>query len=654
MSADKRSSAPKTKKAETSIKSKNPVKICDTTFRDAHQSSFATRMRIKDMESIAPEMNKVGFYSMEVWGGATFDVCTRFLNEDPWDRVRRLKKLMPDTPLQMLLRGQNLVGYRNYADDVVKEFVHQSAEVGIDIFRVFDALNDERNFQASFAAIKETGKHIQACLSFSLTENKLGGPVYTVDYFVKKARIFQDMGADSICIKDMAGLLSPYDAYDLITALKKVLRIPVELHNHYTSGMASMTCLKAIEAGVDIIDTALAPFALRSSQPAIEPIVAALQGTPRDCGLDLSLLLKLGEYFESIAPKYRSHLDTSKMAIIDTGVLMHQVPGGMTTNLVSQLREADALDRLHEVHEELPLTRKELGYPPLVTPTSQIVGIQAVQNVLFGRYKMISGQVKDYVYGMYGRSPAPIDPKVQKLVLKGYEKGEKPITCRAADLLEPEMEKAKEATKDIAKDIGDVLIYALYPQTGMRFLRWKYGLEPVPDSVKPKTLEEVKREDELIEKAKAGKLVEKVEKEVPVKGPGIRTFNVFVEDEYYNVEVEPTGTAAITGPIASPAPQAAQPAPKAEAAPKPVRASEPAPAAVGEGEVAVAVPMPGTVIRYQVDVGDKVKAGDIVVMLEAMKMENAIPAPADGVIKAVNFGPGASVKKGDVLAIIAK
>jgi pyruvate carboxylase subunit B len=477
--------------------------------------------------------------------------------------------------------------------------------------------------------------------------------VYTIDYFVKKARIFQDMGADSICIKDMAGLLSPYDAYELITALKKVLRIPVELHNHYTSGMASMTCLKAIEAGVDIIDTALAPFALRSSQPAIEPIVAALQGTPRDCGLDLSLLLKLGEHFESIAPKYRSYLDTSKMAIIDTGVLMHQVPGGMTTNLVSQLREADAIDRLHEVHEELPRTRKELGYPPLVTPTSQIVGIQAVQNVLFGRYKMISGQVKDYVYGMYGRSPAPIDPKVQKLILKGYEKGEKPITCRAADLLEPEMEKAKEATKDIAKDIGDVLIYAIYPQTGMRFLRWKYGLEPVPDSVKPKTLEEIKREDEIIEKAKAGKLVEKVEKEVPVKGPGIRTFNVFVEDEYYSVEVESTGTAAITGPIASPAPQAAQPVPKAEAAPQPVRA-KPSPAAVGEGEVAVAVPMPGTVIRYQVDVGDKVKAGDIVVMLEAMKMENAIPAPADGVIKAVNFGPGASVKKGDVLAIIAK
>lgn len=645
MAATEQGPAPSTKKGDAS-KTKNPVRICDTTFRDAHQSSFATRLRIEDMEPIAAEMNKVGFHSMEVWGGATFDVCTRFLNEDPWERVRTLKRLMPDTPLQMLLRGQNLVGYRNYADDVVEAFVPHAAEVGIDIFRVFDALNDERNVAASFKAIKKAGKHIQACLSFSLTEKKLGGPVYTIDFFVNKAKVFQDMGADSVCIKDMAGLLSPYDAYDLIVALKKVLKIPVELHNHYTSGMASMTCLKAIEAGVDIIDTALAPFALRSSQPAIEPIVAALQGTPRDTGLDLSLLLNLGEHFEGIAPKYRNYLDTSKMAIIDTGVLMHQVPGGMTTNLVAQLREADALDRLHDVHEELPRVRKELGYPPLVTPTSQIVGIQAVQNVLFGRYKMISGQVKDYVYGLYGRPPAPIDPEVQKMALKGYERGETPITTRAADILEPEMLKAKEATKDIAKDIGDVLIYALYPQTGMRYLRWRYGLEPVPDEVKPKTLDQVKKEDELIAKAKAGKLVEKVEKEIPVKGPGVRTFNVFIEDEYYQVEVEPTGAAAVVGPIASPAPQPAQ------AAPKPQQAPAGAPAAVAEGETPVLVPMPGTVIRYQVNVGDKVKSGDVVVMLEAMKMENAIPAPAEGTIKAINFAPGASVKKGDVLLVI--
>jgi pyruvate carboxylase subunit B len=654
MSANKQGAEPKTQKKGTGPKARNPVKICDTTFRDGHQSSFATRMRLEDMEPIAAEMGKVGFHAMEVWGGATFDVCTRFLNEDPWDRVRILKRLMPNTPLQMLLRGQNLVGYRNYADDVVKAFVHHSAEVGIDVFRVFDALNDERNMQASFAEIKQCGKHIQACLSFSLTEKKLGGPVFTVDYFVNKAVTFQDMGADSICIKDMAGLLSPYDAFDLVTALKKALRIPVQLHTHYTSGMASMTYLKAIEAGVDIIDTCLSPFALRSSQPAIEPIVAALEGSPRDCGLDLNQLLKLGEHLETIAPKYRNFVDTSKMSIIDAGVLSHQVPGGMTTNLVSQLKEADALDRLNEVHEELPRTRKELGYPPLVTPTSQMVGIQAVQNVLFGRYKMISGQVKDYAYGLYGRPPAPMDPEVQKLALKGYERGEKPIATRAADILEPEMEKAKEATKDIAKDIGDVLVYAMYPQTGMRYLRWKYGLDAVPDSVKAKTLDDVKKEDDLIALAKEGKVVEKTEKEAPPKGPGIRTYNVFIGDEYYEVEVEATGAAAVSGPMVTQAPRPAQAAPVPQAASPAAQPAPSAPAAVGAGEIAVPVPMPGTVIRYEVSVGDQVKAGDVVMMLEAMKMENAIPAPADGVVKAVNFGPGASVKKGEVLAVISK
>jgi len=307
---------------------KNPLKITDTTLRDGHQSTLATRMRTEDMEPIAEEMNKAGFHSMEVWGGATFDVATRFLNEDPWERPRILKKLMPDTPLQMLLRGQNLVGYRHYADDVVTAFVHHAAEVGIDIFRVFDALNDERNFETSLKAIKECGKHAQLSISYSLTERKMGGPVYNLDYYVNKARIFQDMGADSLCIKDMAGLISPDDAYTLIKALKEVLKIPVQLHTHYTSGMASMTCLKAIEAGVDILDTALAPFALRSSHPAIEPIVVALQGTDRDTGLDLAHLFKLGQYFESIAPKYRDFLRSPRMAVIDTGVLMHQVPGG--------------------------------------------------------------------------------------------------------------------------------------------------------------------------------------------------------------------------------------------------------------------------------------------------------------------------------------
>jgi pyruvate carboxylase subunit B len=632
---------------------KNPLKITDTTFRDGHQSSLATRMRTEDMEPIAEEMNKAGFHSMEVWGGATFDVPTRFLNEDPWERPRILKRLMPNTPLQMLLRGQNLVGYRNYPDDVVRAFVHKATEVGIDIFRVFDAVNDERNFEAPFKAIKECGKHIQATLCYSLTERRLGGPIYNIDYFVNKARILQDMGADSLCIKDMAGLVAPYDAYDLIKALKAALKIPVQFHTHYTSGMASMSCLKAAEAGVDIIDCALAPFALRSSQPAMEPIVVALQGTPRDTGLDLAHLFKLGQYIESIAPKYRDFLDTTKMAVIDTGVLVHQIPGGMTTNLVSQLREAGALDRINEVYAELPKTRAELGYPPLVTPTSQIVGIQAVQNVLMGRYKMISGQVKDYIFGLYGKSPAPIDPKVQKIALKGYERGEEPVTCRAADMLDPELEQAKEATKDIAKDDGDVLVYALYPTTGMRFLRWKYGLEEPPPETKSKTVEDVKRENDLIAKAKAGKLVEKMEKPAPAKGPGLRVYNVFVGDEYYQVEVEPAGGARITAMPAN-RPPAAPVAPPREdpkaAEPTAAQATKAAPEVDTAG--AVKAPMPGLIIRYEVEVGQQVKAGDTVVILEAMKMESALPAPTDGTVKELRFKPGDRVAKDDVLAII--
>jgi len=472
----------------------NPLKITDVTLRDGHQSLLATRMRTEDMEPIAEEMNKAGFHSMEVWGGATFDVATRFLNEDPWERLRILKKLVPDTPLLMLLRGQNLVGYRNYADDLVTAFVHHSARVGIDIFRVFDALNDERNFETCVKAIKETGKHAQLAICYSLTEPKMGGPVYNLDYYVNKARIYQDMGADSLCIKDMAGLIAPDDAYRLITALKGVLKIPIQLHTHYTSGMASMSCLKAIEAGVDIIDTALAPFALRSSHPAVEPIVAALKGTPRDTGLDMAHLFKLGQYIESIAPKYRDFLNTTRMAPIDIGVLMHQIPGGMISNLTSQMREAGVLDRLDEVYEEIPRVRKELGYPPLVTPTSQIVGVQAIQNVLVGRYKLVSRQVQDYCYGLYGKPPAPIDPEIQEIVLKHYKGGQTPITGRPADIIEPELAKAKETVKDISQDIGDVLITAIYPITGLRFLKWKYGLETPPPELKPKTMADIKRE----------------------------------------------------------------------------------------------------------------------------------------------------------------
>jgi pyruvate carboxylase subunit B len=609
----------------------SPVKITDTTFRDAHQSSLATRMRMEDMLPIAEAMDSVGFFSLEVWGGATFDVTTRFLNEDPWERLKTLKKYVTKTPLQMLLRGQNLVGYRHYADDVVKAFVYHAAECGMDIFRVFDALNDERNFETSFEAIKECGKHIQGTISYSLTERRLGGPVYTIDYFVKKAKIFEKMGADSLCIKDMAGLISPGDVYDLVTALKKAIKIPIQLHCHYTSGMASMSYLKAVEAGVDILDTSLAPFALRSSQPAVEPMVVALEGTGRDTGLDLNLLTELGKHIEAIAPKYRDYLNLTKMSVIDTNVLLHQIPGGMLSNLVNQLKEANALNRIDEVYSEIPKTRKDMGYPPLVTPSSQIVGTQAA-------------------YGLYGKPPVPMDKKVQKQCLKGYERGEKPITCRPADILEPEMEKAREEVRDLARDEGDVLIYALYPTTGQRFLKWKYGLEPVPESMKPKTMEDIERENELIAKAKAGKLVEKTEKSAPEKGPGLRTFNIFVDDEYFEVAVEEAGCVTGLAPVVPPARTAAVPTPPKPAAKKAETAK---PASLEKGEVAILAPMPGMIIDYKVKEGEKVKSGDVVLILEAMKMENSLTAPASGTVKKIHLQAGSSVGKDDTLCIIA-
>ncbi len=605
---------------------KNPLKFTDVTLRDGHQSLLATRMRTEDMLPIAAEMDKAGFYSLEVWGGATFDVPTRYLNEDPWERLSAIKWLAPKTPLQMLLRGQNLVGYRNYADDVVTAFVKHAAKTGIDIFRVFDALNDERNFEVALEAIKESGKHAQLSLCYSLTESKMGGPVYNLDYYINKAIKLEEMGADTLCIKDMAGLIRPDDAYALISALKKEIKIPVHLHTHYTSGMASMSMLKAIEAGVDIIDTALAPFALRTSHPAVEPFVAALQGTDRDSGLDMSQLVKLGEYFESIAPKYRDYMATNKMAAIDTEVLVHQVPGGMISNLVSQLKEAKALDKIGEVYAEIPKVRKELGYPPLVTPTSQIVGIQAVQNVLFGRYKVISAQVKDLVYGLYGRTPVPIAPDIQKTVLKGYERGETPITERPGDILEPEMEKAYEDTAHIARNLGDVLTYALYPTTGMRFLKWKYGLETPPPETKGKKMEDIKKEDELIAKAKAGKLVDPATVVAPPAPP--------------------------PAPAAAPA-QAAQPANTAPPASAPAQPAQTAPAAdASVNGTAIVAPMPGLVISYSVKVGDDVKEGDIVAVIEAMKMAIDLPATAKGKVKEIRFKAGDHVERDDVLAVI--
>ena len=615
----------------------NPIKITDTTFRDGHQSLMATRLRTSDMEPLAAGMDAIGFHSMEVWGGATFDVTTRFLAEDPWERLRTFKRLMPNTPLMMLLRGQSLVGYRTYADDVVDAFVDRSAQAGIDVFRVFDALNDEQNLQRATDAIKRNGKHLQIAICYSVTEEgRLGGPIYNLDYFIERARRFQEMGADSICLKDMGGVLAPYDAYELVTALKPILDVPIQLHTHYTSGMASMTALKAIEAGIDIVDACLAPLALRTSQPAVEPLVVTLWRTENDSGLDLQKLLSMGDRLEAILPKYREEMESPRAAVIDAKVLSHQIPGGMASNLISQLREADALDRLDEVLLEIPRTRKELGYPPLVTPMSQMVGSQSVSNVLFGRYEMVSEQVRDYANGLYGRAIRELDPQVVELAFKADPGGHNPISGRAADSIEPEMDAAREAIKDISSDEEDVLTYALYPTTGLRFLRIKHGLEPVPEEMKPKAADGAKPA-----RAQQGSKAQPVGRgigEAPPKSANVRQFNVYVGDEFFRVEVDAAQPTSAIG-TASPAVGGA---PGEEAEPS-----------ITTDESPIRAPLPGIVLRYEVEVGGQVQAGDPVVVLEAMKMENTLPSPVAGTVRALSLEPGATVAKDDILAIIA-
>jgi pyruvate carboxylase subunit B len=647
---------------------KNPIKFTDTTFRDGHQSLLATRMRTEDIVPFMERMDRQGFFALEVWGGATFDTTHRFLGDDPWERIRIIKSILKKTPTMMLLRGQNLVGYRNYADDLAYRFVRYAAEAGVDIFRVFDALNDMRNWEVSVKALMDAKKeglmaHFQAAVCYSLTQRRMGGPIYNLKYYLDFAKRSERMGADSFCLKDMAGMVSPNDAYEIIKALKETIKIPVEFHTHYTSGQGSMSYLKAIEAGVDMVDTCLSPFALRTSQPAIEPLLVSVEQTERQTDMDLAQLIEIGQDLEKVAVKYRDLLDTSKMAQIDTGVLLHQIPGGMYSNLVNQLKEGKALDRIQEVLAELPRTRKELGFPPLVTPTSQIVGIQGVMNVLFGRYKMVPAEVKGLAYGLYGKTPAPMDPKVQKIILKGYERGETPSTVRPGEILEPEWDKAVEATKGLAKNDGDVLIYALYPTTGQRFLKWKYGLEEVPEEVKGKTLEQLKLENEVYSTikqkklfAKVKELLENLEKAAPAKGAALRTFNVFVDGQYYEVEVEALGgTPVLTGGTPKAAAVGTGVSPVVAAAPAPVSKAAAAPLEIlAAGEVPLRAPMPGMIISYSVQVGDKVAIGDLVCVLEAMKMQNSLPAPAAGVVKAINFDPGASVAKDTVILVIGK
>jgi len=657
---------------------KNPLKVEDLTFRDGHQSMFATRGRTEDMIPVAEMMDEVGFWAMEVWGGATFDTMHRFLNEDPWERIRTLKRYIKKTPFSMLLRGQNLVGYRNYADDVAKAFVKRAVENGIDIFRTFDALNDYRNFDAVVPVIKASGKHFQGSICYSLTEPRLGGDVYNLDYYVKKAKALEAMGADSICVKDMAGLIAPYDAYAIVKALKAAVKPPIHLHSHFTSGMSAMSHLKAVEAGVDIVDTCMSPYAYRTSHAAIEPLVMTLLGTNRDTGFDIRHLAAINEILEKeVMPKYKHLVDDSKMSIIDINVLLHQTPGGMLSNLVNQLKQMDAIDRINEVFRELPRVRKDLGQIPLVTPTSQIVGIQTLNNVLFDtpeeRYKMITDQVKDLCYGLYGKTAVPINPEVQKKALKGYSRGEKPITCRPAEVLKPELEKAKNEIGDLAVDMDDLILYALYPLTGKKFLSWKYGKEEPPAEVRPMTLEQVKARENLVKKALEGELVEKPAKAAPPKSENARTFNVFVDGDYFEVGVDevggsplisyiqqmpvqmpmmPTMPAMAQAPARKTAPRPEAPAPAAQPAaveaPKAVETAKAAP----EAGTPLKAPMPGMIVSYKKQVGDSVMEGETVVILEAMKMENALPAPVSGTVKALHYKSGDSVAKNDVLCVI--
>jgi oxaloacetate decarboxylase alpha subunit len=433
--------------------------ICDTLLRDAHQSLLATRMRTEDMLQVAQQMDKIGYWSVEMWGGATFDSAMRFLGEDPWDRIRTLRKLMPNTRFQMLLRGQNVVGYKHYPDDILDHFVIAAKRNGIDVFRIFDALNDVRNMEPAMRFVRREGGHVQAAICYTIS------PVHDIPSFVRLGRELADLGADSICVKDMAGLITPYAAYDLVAALKKDIGLPVQLHTHYTSGMGTAALLKAVEAGVDVVDTAISSMSLSTSQPPTETLVACLKGTEHDTGLDLSALAEISRLVAQVRKKYAAF--EAGITAVDVNVLQFQVPGGMLSNLVSQLRQQNAMDKYYAVLDEMPLVRKELGYPPLVTPSSQIVGTQATLNVIAGeRYKVIPEEVKQYIRGHYGKTPAPIDPDVQRKAIGD----EQPITCRPAELLSPGWEKAKAEIGDLAKSEEDVLSYALFPQIARPFL----------------------------------------------------------------------------------------------------------------------------------------------------------------------------------------
>ena len=571
------------------------VNITDTTLRDAHQSLYATRLRTEDMIPLAQAIDECGFFSVEAWGGATFDTCIRFLNDDPWDRLRSLKAELKHTPIQMLLRGQNLVGYRHYPDDVVDHFVAAAHKNGVDVFRVFDALNDIRNMKRSMEQVKKAGAHLQGAICYTTS------PVHSIPTFIEMAHELYALDCDSICIKDMAGLIMPDAARDLITGIKKAVDVKVCLHSHCTSGIAPISYQAAIEAGVDILDTAMSPFSMGTSQPPTESIVASLKGTPRDTGIDLIKLRSVRNICLKIREKYAGLLDPISERV-DSDVLIYQLPGGMISNLVSQLKEQDALNRMDEVLAEIPQVRKDLGYPPLVTPTSQIVGSQAVFNVLIDgkRYRNVTKEVKDYVRGYYGRTPAPVSDEIRKMIIGDEEV----ITVRPADLLEPAYAKMKEEAEKagLIKKEEDILTYILYPAIAPAFLKGE------------KTGEEIPRKQPVVTPAP----------EMP------NQMEVEVDGEVFSIRIISVGGSRVE--VAAATPQQKIP----------------------RGDVAGGIKsnMQGMVLKVMVSRGAPVKKGDVVVVLEAMKMENPIHSPIDGKVTEIFVDTGDVVSSGDVLLVV--
>jgi len=601
---------------ERTMTAQKKITVTDTILRDAHQSLLATRMRTEDMLPICGKLDRVGYWSLEVWGGATFDACVRFLKEDPWERLRQLKAALPNTRLQMLLRGQNLLGYRHYSDDVVEAFCARAAENGIDVFRIFDAMNDVRNLETAIRAVKKSGKHAQGTIAYTTS------PVHTVELFVEQARQMAAMGVDSIAIKDMAGLLTPFATGDLVRALKAEIDLPVFIHSHDTAGVASMCQLKAIENGADHIDTAISSMAWGTSHPGTESMVAALKGTPYDTRLDLELLQEIGLYFYAVRKKY--HQFESEFTGVDTRVQVNQVPGGMISNLANQLKEQGALHRMDEVLAEIPKVRKDLGYPPLVTPTSQIVGTQAFFNVLAGeRYKTITTEVKYYLQGRYGKAPAPVCEHLRFQAIGSEEV----IECRPADLLAPELDKLRKDIGELAKSEEDVLTFAMFPDIGRKFLEEREAgtlqpevLLPIPDGKAAAASVEGTPTEFVIDVH--GETYRVDITGVGVKGEGKRHFYLSIDGMPEEVVFEPLN--AFVGGGGSQRKQASAP-----------------------GDVSTT--MPGNVVDVLVAVGDVVKAGQTVLVSEAMKMETEIQAPIAGTVKAVHVAKGDRVNPGEVL-----